>query len=309
MLILTVVLGVAALASAALCVMQDVQTRRISRRLKALNDEGRTQLAVMSLPAKSSERLVEEINRMIRAKAAQAQSFRAKEQKLRKAITDISHDMRTPLTAVLGYIQLIGQGKATAEEQAGYMRIIEARSRALYRLVQDFYDLSRLDEGEYQFDSAWIDVSEMCLESLAAAYDGFAALGMQVDVGLLPKAPKVFADRNAVDRVYENLLGNARKHGREVLRISSAMEGGAFAMRFENGSEPMKKGEIEQVFERSYTSNKSRANENTGMGLAICKALLDGMGHEIAAAYSGGYFSIKIIWQLHDAKTEGWGEF
>ncbi|MDR0380883.1 MAG: hypothetical protein LBH86_02635, partial [Oscillospiraceae bacterium] len=119
MLILTVVLGVAALASAALCVMQDVQTRRISRRLKALNDEGRTQLAVMSLPAKSSERLVEEINRMIRAKAAQAQSFRAKEQKLRKAITDISHDMRTPLTAVLGYIQLIGQGKATAEEQAG----------------------------------------------------------------------------------------------------------------------------------------------------------------------------------------------
>jgi signal transduction histidine kinase len=297
MLISVIAIGVAVIFTS-LFAMQVVQNRRLFRGLKTLNDEDRAQPVTMSFPTKSNEALTAEINRLIRAKSEQSWVYRANERRLREAISNISHDMRTPLTAILGYIRLINQGGLSAEERANCLRIVETRSRGLNRLIRDFYDLSLLDEDEYRFENAWIDVNQMCLELLAAAYDDLAALGISADVRLLPKAPKVFVDRDAVNRVYGNLLENVKKHGRDMLRVSSETENGALVVTFENGADFPEDREIDRVFERTYTSSGSRSDENTGLGLAICKTLLNKMGHGIAAAYHEGRFSIKIIWHL-----------
>jgi signal transduction histidine kinase len=198
---------------------------------------------------------------------------------------------------------LVNQGDISEQERDKYTRIVETRGRALNRLVQDFYDLSRLDEGEYQLEKAWIDVNNICLELLAVTYDDFAGMDMEVDIKLLSKAPKVFADRNAVDRVFANILGNIKKHGKDKLVVASRIEGRSLILSFENGSGALSRHELERVFERSYALSDSRTNENTGLGLSICKALLNKMGHDIAAFYHEGRFTIDIIFNLESEEN------
>jgi signal transduction histidine kinase len=304
MLVLTVVLGAAAFAFGASFIMQIAQNKRLSRKLRTLNDEERAQLVTMSFPSKANEELVNEINRLIIAKEERSRAFRVNETKLRQAISNISHDMRTPLTAVLGYLRLINQGGLPAPERERYARIAETRARALNRLIQDFYDLSRIDEGEYRFECEWIDANQRCLELIAAAYDNFTNIGISVSVDLPAMAPKVFADRGAVTRVFENVLGNVIKHGKDSLDVMGRLENRAFILSFENGCAAMSERGLERVFERSYTLSDSRSNENTGLGLSICKALLNKMGHDVEASYRDGRFTIDVTFDLEGTGLE-----
>jgi signal transduction histidine kinase len=298
MFILEISFGVTAMAFAALFALQMVQNKRLARKLKKLNDENRTQVFTMSFPSKSNKELVRELNRLIHAKEAQTHMFRMKEHKLQKSISNISHDMRTPLTAVLGYVRLVNQDGVSEQDREKYMRIIEARSRALNRLIGDFYDLSRMDEGEYRLENAWVDVNKICLELLSAVYDDFINMGMEVEIDLLSNAPKILADANAIHRVLENVLGNIKKHGKDQLIVTGEVGERSLVLSFENGSAYRSERELERIFERSYTMSDSRANENTGLGLSICKTLLNQMGHDIEASYREDRFAINIIFNL-----------
>ncbi|MFC3745224.1 sensor histidine kinase [Paenibacillus sp. GCM10012306] len=293
-----IVLGAAACLFAILYSLQVSQTRRLMQKLRQLNDEERSQLVTMSFPSKLNQELVIEINRLIGAKEQMARSYQWNEKQLHQRISNISHDMRTPLTAILGYLHMLIQNKATDQEKSHYLRIVEKRARALHRLIWDFYDLSRLDEGEYALESTLIDVNEIGLNLLAEVYDDFESSGFQVDVSLPPAAPKVIADANAVHRVIENVLQNAKKHGKNKLRVDSKVESGSIVMSFANESEFITKQELSHVFDRSYTTSSSRTNDSTGLGLSICQSLLTQMGHNITADYTDGIFIITIIWNI-----------
>ncbi|OBZ19349.1 hypothetical protein A8L34_07520 [Bacillus sp. FJAT-27264] len=298
MLIVTIVLGAAACLFAILYSLQVSQTRRLIQKLRQLNNEERSQLVTMSFPSKLNQELVIEINRFIHAKEQMARSYQWNEKKFHQGISNISHDMRTPLTAILGYLHMLNQDKANDQDKASYLRIVEKRARSLHRLIADFYDLSRLDEGEYALESTLIDVNEIGLNLLAEVYDDFESSGFQVEASLPPTAPKVVADANAVHRVIENLLQNAKKHGKNKLWVDSKVESDSIVMSFSNECEIITKQELSHVFDRSYTTNSSRTNDSTGLGLSICKTLLTQMGHNIKADYAEGTFTITIIWNI-----------
>lgn len=300
MLVLTIVFGASTIIFAVLFILQTIQNKQLSRKLQKRNDERRTQPVTMSFPTKSNEELVKEINRLLHAKETQSQHYRVSELKLQEAISNVSHDMRTPLTAILGYLHLVNQGDPLDLERSNYLQIIESRARSLQRLIEDFYDLSRLDENEYQFDYTWVDVNHMCLELIATHYDDFVNAELSVDIELLAKAPKVLADEKAVSRIFNNVFSNVIRHGVDKLIVSSKVENNQLIVAVKNKSTVMTKSEIEQLFERSYTLSSSRNNESTGLGLAICKTLLNKMGHEIKAAYHEGFFSISIIYNLEN---------
>lgn len=303
MLMLLAALGAVAAAFAALFCLQIVQNKRLARALQKRNDENLSQPVTLSFPSKSNEALVVEINRLLHAKELQSRSYRAHELKLQETISSISHDMRTPLTAVLGYVRLINQDDLSDSERSKYLHIVESRARSLQRLIGDFYDLSRLDENEYRFDCAWIDVNRMCLDSIAVLYDDFINAGLSVDVDLPAGAPKVFADEKAVDRIFNNVFDNVVKHGVDRLIVSSRVENSRLVITVKNKSAVMVESEVKQLFERSYTVGASRSNESTGLGLAICKTLLEKMGHEITAEYRARFFSISIFFALEGEKS------
>lgn len=282
----------------ALFLLQNSQTKKLTAKLRRLNDEKRTELLTAILPSKSNYDLIMEINRFIEEKASADQRYRIKELELQQTLSNISHDMRTPLTAILGYIRLLESPGLSEQERHTYLAVVSERARLLQRLILDFYDLSRLDEGEYQMTPAWIDVNRLCRELLAQTYDDFEAAGITVDSRLLESAPAVIADENAMVRVIGNILQNARRYGKEKLDVESRIEYPSLILSFSNGSAPITPQELAKIFDRSYTLSTSRDNGSTGLGLAICKSFLTRMGHTISAGYSGGMFTIRICLKL-----------
>lgn len=278
----------------ALFLMQNRQIKKLTAKLRRLNDEKRTEHLTTILPSKSNYDLIMEINRFIEEKDSAAQQYRMKELELQQTISNISHDMRTPLTAILGYIRLLDHPDLSEQERHTYLAIVLGRARLLQRLILDFYDLSRLDGGEYQFALEPVDVNKICRELLAQTYDDFETAGITVNSELLPSAPAVIADENAMARVIGNVLQNVRRYGKEKLLVADRIENQSLVLAFSNGSAPLTPSELAKIFERSYTLSMSRDNGSTGLGLAICKALLMQMGHSISADYSDGTFTINI---------------
>ncbi|GAA3410664.1 HAMP domain-containing sensor histidine kinase [Paenibacillus hodogayensis] len=279
-----------------LLLLQQVQNRQLTAKLRRLNDEQRTEHLTTFFPSKGNYKLIMEINRFVEEKDWAAQQYRVKEIALHQAISNISHDMRTPLTAILGYIRLLNNPDLTEQERQSYLLIVQERARSLQRLILDFYDLSRLDEGEYQFLMLPLDVNKICLELLAQFYEDFETAGIAINTELLPVGSTVIADESAVIRVINNILQNVRRYGHERLDVTSRIENESLVLSFSNGSKPLKSNELARVFERSFTASSSRENGSTGLGLSICKALLMQMGHSISADYAAGVFTTTIYW-------------
>ncbi|WP_042350919.1 sensor histidine kinase [Bacillus massiliigorillae] len=282
----------------ALYFLQKKQIKNLTDKLHRLNDEKRTEYLTTILPSKNNYDLIIEINRFIEEKNFADQQYRIKELDLQRTISNISHDMRTPLTAILGYIRLLENPNLSESERQRYLTIVLERTRLLNRLILDFFDLSRLEEGEYKLELMPVDVNKVCRELLAQTYEDFEAAGINVDSELLSSAPTVIVDENAMVRVINNVLQNALRYGKEKLNVASRIENQSLVLSFSNESTSLTPQELAKIFERSYAVSPSRDNGSTGLGLSICKALLVSMGHTISADYSAGMFTIHMYLKL-----------
>ena len=308
MLIVVIVFIILCIGFAVLYFLQHEQTKRLAKQLEKLNNEKRTQIVTMSFPSEANQDLVREINRFLLDKQKTEQMWRTEELRLQEMISNISHDMRTPLTAILGYIHLINSEKTSDEEKEKYLAIIEARAKTLQRLILDFYDISRIDEGNYELQMIPIDANGCCLEVLAELYDSFEQDGFSVEANLLPEAPRVLADLAATRRIYENLFQNAKKHGGSRITATSEVFENSLIISVSNDSAYISPEQLDRLFDRSYTTSQSRTEGNTGLGLAICKTLIEKMGHEINAYYQNGVFTVKLKFNLIEYLEESKNE-
>ena len=298
MVYLTIALLALALLFAALYFLQRSQAKRLAKQLETLNKEQRTQIVTMSFPSRVNQDLVREINRFLLDKQETERNWRTEELRLQEMISNISHDMRTPLTAVLGYIHLINTSELSEAERQRYLSIIEARAKSLQRLLLDFYDISRMEEGSYQLQMEPVDVNGCCLELLAELYDDLENVGIELEVDLLENAPRVLADWAAVRRIYENLFQNAKKYGKGHLLVSSSLTENNLMLSISNTCPYLSPEQLSKMFDRSYTVSQSRTEGNTGLGLAICKGLIEKMGHEINLTYQDGVFTVQITYHI-----------
>lgn len=296
MMILAAISAVLAAGFALLYLLQRAQARRLTRQLQKLE---RGQLVTMSFPSPTNQALVREINRFLLEDQRAEQLRRREELHLQEMISNISHDMRTPLTAILGYIHLINSADVTPEERQRYLLIVENRARSLQRLLVDFYDLSRVSDGSLPLQAEAMDVNGFCLELLAELYDDLERSGVEVHAALLPSAPPVSADRAALRRIYENLFQNAAKHGTGKLWVASRVEADRLLLTVANSCAPIGPEQLEKMFDRSYTASRSRSEGNTGLGLAICKSLIEAMGHQITLDHKDGIFTVRIAFHLY----------
>ena len=187
-------------------------------------------------------------------------------------------------------------GKLTEEERREYLDIIKGRAQVLQGLITSFYDLSRLEAGEYAIGRERVDLNEVIGELLAAFYDELES-HFEVTVELPEDLPTVWGDRAAITRVYTNLIRNALEHGSGILAVSARAEGSEVVTRFENGGAELKAEDISKVFDRFYTSDQTRSGRNTGLGLAIVKVLTEQMEGRVKAELTIDHFSVILYWK------------
>lgn len=252
----------------------------------------------LSLPApgRSLESLVREINTLMDQKqAVQVESLR-RETALRRQIANISHDLRTPLTAILGYTQLLKDPTLSAEDRAEYLTVVEKRSHTLQTLLTGFYDLSRMESGEYPLNLCPVALHPILCELLAAFYEDFTDKDIHLEIDLEDGLPEVSADAGAVTRIFTNLIQNSLKHGGRHLEIRQYAEGNTVVTVFKNEAGGLTESDIASIFDRFFTADRMRTGQNTGLGLAIVKNLVEAMGHRVTASLDGSLFSLRIYW-------------
>lgn len=249
----------------------------------------------MAAPNAAAEELLTAINALLDLREQEEGDYRRQERAIRQQIANISHDLRTPLTSILGYLQLLEGEGLTAEERREYLAIVQGRAKALQSMIVSFYDLSRLEGGEYPLSRERVDLYHVLSELVAEFYNDFEGFDMTVE--LREGLPSVTADPAGVLRVFTNLIRNAMEHGRSRMSILLYQEGDEVVSVFANDAPGLTSEDVEHVFDRFFTADKMRTGQSTGLGLAIVKALVERMGHTVSAELEGDLFRVVVRWQ------------
>lgn len=292
------VLALAAVAGFLLLWLSRSEVKHMAEELRKINGSKTVAFVRLSRPNRRLERLAVEINRTIAQKQRAEAQYQRMEQERRESIANISHDLRTPLTSVIGYLQLLDDEALPENERRRYQEIVRSRAKDLSLLVAGLFDLSRLQAGEYGFELTSVSLPNILCEMAASFYPEFTARGIEPSLDIENTAPPVVADENAVRRVFSNLIHNALKYSGGSIRIVLKMDGGYIVTSFTNDAPQLTEEDTQRLFERFYTAERMRSGRNTGLGLAITRQLVEKMGGEIDAYLAEGKLTIRIRWKL-----------
>ena len=207
---------------------------------------------------------------------------------LKRAITNISHDLRTPLTSAKGYLQMIKNGKLDEETTSRYLSIIQGRLDALTELMDSLFAFSRAVEGNVTLNR--VNVGNVLRDALSNNFPELENKGFVVE-NYIPDAPVYcLCDENALARVLQNLIKNACVHGKDYLRMGLANG----TIEIANKAEGLEQLDTDRIFERFYTIDAARTNKRTGLGLAIAKELTEKMGGSISAAIVDDMLVVRV---------------
>ncbi|MGU8415589.1 sensor histidine kinase [Clostridium perfringens] len=279
-------------------ILKTKEINRLTLELKKLNRDGKIEKLRLSLPNKNIENLIAEINILIDDKRKMENIYKEKDMELREAIANMSHDLRTPLTSIMGYVYLLNDDKLDKEERKEYLKIIEKRSAVLNDLITNFYGLSRIQADQYEIKLEPINLELVLGEIIAAFYETldykFGEPEINIEEGLGP----VLGDKQALNRIFTNLIENMIKHGEGEVKISLKKKKKYIVMEFSNKAEDLESKDVNRIFEKFFTKDRMRTGQNTGLGLAIVKLLVEKQGQKIEAKKVGNRLVINIIWSL-----------
>lgn len=208
---------------------------------------------------------------------------------LKNSVTNISHDLRTPLTAICGYIELLEREEKTKEAEK-YLDIIKKRAEFMVKLTEELFGYSVIMSENGGKTTSYTDVKNVLEESIASFYEVLMARNIVPVINLTKEKVIRNLDSHALSRVFSNLLNNAVKYSDGDLEIS-LFENGEIV--FANTASKLDVVEVEKLFDRFYTVET--AKNSTGLGLSIAKTLTEQMRGEISAKYKDGKLYIKII--------------
>lgn len=245
---------------------------------------------------KEIENLAIEINNLYKKNHESNLRVKENDENLKESIASMAHDLRTPLTSIMGYIQLIESDSVKDIDKNRYLKIIKKRTENLSNLINSFYDLSRIECNEYKMDLKLVDIKEIFCEVLALFYDNFLEANIEPKVVIDEKVSKVIADVESVNRIFSNLINNILKYNSGEVQFIVKDEEKFVVTTFINDAPDLNKEDVEKIFNRFYTGDSSRSDNSTGLGLSIVKALIEEMGHKVEASLEGGKLIINILW-------------
>ncbi len=259
--------------------------RSADRELREIVEElGENRIVKISAPDRDLEKLLATVNRALGAIRSEAVRYAQYEAELKSQVERISHDLRTPLTSIIGYLSLVDDTGLDEETRAS-LATVRRKADSLQRLISQFYDLSALRGEGYRLDLGPVEVGRMLRESVAGRYRLLSDAGL--DVRLSVPSHAVFAQANGIslERVVENLLHNAGRYAKTEFEatLSEDAESNCVLLKFSNDVEALSESEVGHLFEPFYTVDGSRTQESSGLGLAIAKHLVEHMGGSMEA--------------------------
>ena len=235
------------------------------------------------IPKRSNDELgelAENINQMTRQLKQSIEEERNAEQAKNELITSVSHDLRTPLTSILGYLDLIDSDQYKDEVKLRYyVNIAYHKSQRLKKLIDDLFEFTRMSYGGMKAKPELIDLGKLLEQLAEECVPLFLDAGMEYRLSVPREKIIVLADGDLMARVLENLISNGIRYGKtgKYVDLELVKDGAWAVVRVANYGEPISQGDLSHLFERFYRVEKSRSGETggTGLGLAIAKSIID----------------------------------
>lgn len=287
-IVLTIIFGIAALVLLIKIILMKKAAREIREQLsEKLNSDTNTLIDISSAD-KDMRALAADLNTQLVILRRKQLRFTQGDTELKNAVTNISHDLRTPLTAICGYLDII-KTEEKSEKLAGYLDIIEDRAALMKQLTEELFRYSVIISESEEYHTEEVTVNSVLEDSIMGYYAALCERGIEPSVRITEKPIVRRLNRADLARVFANLIGNALKYSDGDLSISLDDDG---VISFSNTASALDGVEVGRLFERFYTLESAR--NSTGLGLAIARSLVERIGGTIAAECSMNVLCIKI---------------
>ncbi|MDO4491915.1 MAG: HAMP domain-containing sensor histidine kinase [Lachnospiraceae bacterium] len=235
-------------------------------------------------------KLASRMNQELRQLRRERLKLQQGDQELKNAVTNIAHDLRTPLTAISGYLELLEQ-EPTDEKVRRYLDVIGERTEALKQLTEELFRYSILLSADDELHPEQCSLNRELEIALTGAYGMLTEKGIQPEISIPEKTVCCLADKKALQRIFGNILTNTAKYSDGDLKVTLTDAG---TIIFQNRAAGLSQVETEQLFDRYYTVEIARGS--TGLGLSIARLLTERMGGSIKAEWDKG--TIRIILEM-----------
>lgn len=234
-------------------------------------------------------RLADSINKELKSLQNDRHRYQQGDMEVKNAVTNISHDLRTPLTAICGYLDLLDK-EEKSETVTRYLKIIRGRTETMRQLTEELFRYSVFTTVAEGTSNEPVILNRLLEDSLSALYALLKQNHITPEVTMPEKRISRMLNRNALCRVFENIISNAAKYSKGDLAITLDENG---VITFSNYAPDLDEISTGRLFDRFYTVETASAN-STGLGLSIARALTEQMGGEISAQYDSGMLTVRV---------------
>lgn len=262
--------------------------REIEKSFTYILESDTNNIVTISSVDKDIKNLTINLNKNLMELRKQKLEYKNGNQELKKIITNISHDLRTPLTVINGYIDLL-QKENKNVEQEGYIKIIKEKIYELQELTEQLFGFSKTVDVDLEVKKEECCLNDILEESLANYYNKFKEKNIIPKISISNKKINKMVNRIAIIRIFENILSNVLKYSNGNFEVILNDDG---IITFSNKANSLDAITVQKIFDRYFTVEN--AKESTGIGLAIAKQLIEQNSGKITAEYLNGKLIIKL---------------
>lgn len=297
MVLVVILLSVIVLVLVLLEISCRLQMKSISRQLAFMRTHETNKIITGNYGDHRMAELIDEINAFILLSTQTKKRSVNKQKQVKETITILSHDIRTPLTSLDGYFQLLSKAGNLSEREK-YMDIIDHRIQNLKELLDELFTYAKLQNDAYEIPLEKCCINKILLDTVLGFYQEFKSAGIEPDVDVCEESLCMMGNVSALTRIVQNLVKNTLEHGNRAVHIKLSRCGEEAKIMFSNPFQNKPQINEFQVFDLFYKADNARSRNTAGLGLSIAKELVTRMHGQIEAKIENKTFSIFICFQI-----------
>ena len=241
--------------------------------------------------------LSDRLNDLLELRRKEKQYYQEKETLIADSYTNLSHDIRTPLTSLDGYFQLM-EACENVEEQRRYLNIIHERIHSLNEMLEELFMFTKLKNESYRLELTSCCINRILKETVFSYYDEWVRREIQPDIQITEEQLYIDGNKQGLSRIIQNVIKNGLDHGKKKIRIVLKREQNQAVLRISNQVIASEQIDIEHVFDRFYKADAARSKTSTGLGLSIAREFVRRMNGEIGAKIEENEFIVEMSFPI-----------
>lgn len=268
---------------------------KISGKLSEILEKDSDEKVMVFTDQKALMELSGQINRLLLDRQQIRRDYRRQELSVRKMLANVSHDIKTPLTVILGYMEIL----RLEDKDNETLKKVETKAKQVVELINEFFTLAKLEAGDMNMEITNVEINELCRENVLGFYELLLQKEFAVDLSIPEQRLYVQGEKESLDRILNNLLSNAVRYGSEGKYIGLFLreEGDFIVVEVVDHGRGIAKEYAERIFDRLYTmeDSRNRQMQGNGLGLTIARNLARQMGGDLLLESEPGVKTVFTV--------------